>query len=133
MGHYCVIKFSAKLSDMGVEVIDYLQIYSILEAAKEFPQYPFLEAFTNRFDLTIFPITLFYKLDKLLKVNWEHKIKNYDSAIRFILPYLIAEPVEFVYATEHGDWKERSILLDMIEPKIDWDRNFGDPTGIEIK
>lgn len=132
MGHYCIIKFSAELSEIGVEVVDYLMDHSILEATKEFPQYPFLEAFINRFDLGRFPINQFLREEQTLVVNWEHKIKNYDSALKFILPYLIKSEVNFNYASEHGDWKERVSVILPKTPMVDFERDFGDATGIEI-
>lgn len=132
MGHYCVIKFSAQLNDIGVEILSHLKDHSLLETAKVFNHYPFVEVCFNRFQQIYFPLSEFSEEDKTWKVNWEHKIKNYEAALKFILPYMITSNMEFIYADEHGDWKERSIVLIPIDPKIDYDRNFGEAIGIEI-
>lgn len=127
-----MIKFAAKLTEVGTEIIDYLQTASILEAAQEFPQYPFLEACSNRYKLEIFPITQFCKEEKTIATEWEHKIKGYEIPLMFILPYLINDEIDFVYASEWGDWKEKVTKISPIQPEINWDRKFKEATGIEI-
>lgn len=134
MGHYCVIKFSAQLNDIGIEVLSYLRDHSLLETAEVFNHYPFIEACLNRFQQVYFPLHDFNDGDKVWKVDWkvdwEHKIKNYESALKFILPYIISSSVEFIYASEHGDWKEKSVLLFPIKAIRNYDRKFGEAAGI---
>lgn|SRR6185436_6416442 len=132
MGHYCSIKFTSNLSELGAEIIEYLQNHSLLEASQTFTYYPFIEACYNRYQWAVIPITIFDKNNKIWKVDWEHKIKFYERPLKFLIPYLTTKETNFIYSSEHSDWVEFSITLCPKTPIIQWDRKFGDPTGIEI-
>lgn len=136
MGHYCEIEFAAKLTYIGVEIVEHFQTHTLLETAEYFPIYSFLEACYNRYSglgLERFPTDEFDMNAETWKVKWEHKIKCFEQIFMFLLPYMILEDVEFIYSSEHGDWKKDITKIFPTQPKIDLDRKFGEATGIEWK
>ncbi len=126
MGHYCLIRFSAKLNEVGQEIIEYLQNNSISSAAKHFKCYPVLKDLLKMTDLRYFPILEYLPEKKTLKVDWEHEDNGYDRALRFILPYLIAEKVRFLYVPNRDHWKGKIFIVEPMYLDINLDEEYWD-------
>lgn len=135
MGHYITVKCQAVLSEIGVEVVKDLQrTKSLFETVKTLEHYSFLEAFYNRTHPDKYSNDFFLNLDgNKLIIDCEFKDSGQAYFIRDFLPYLIQENYccDLFVQTEWLDYPS----IYRLEPKqviVDYDRKFGDPTGIEI-
>lgn len=126
MGHYCLIRFSAKLNETGQEIIEYLQDHSIGEAAIHLKHHPVLKSWVRMTDLRYFPILEYLPEKKILKVYWEHEDQRYDRALKFILPYLISEKVIFLYVPNRDKWKAQVSIIEPLYLDIDLDEEYWD-------
>lgn len=132
MGHYGSIKFEAKLSEIGVEVLNCLAKYggNWQKVAEELTYYPFIEVLMNR--SYKFGFGYGKVIDNVWKVDAEEKNLFYCwLPIDFLLCHMISEPCVLIYSDEHMNWKPQQDLIEPRKPIIDWDRKYGDPTGYE--